>query len=145
MEIAVGYLAAYAWRKARRVAGRADAMVDEGLDAGMERLNVLVAARLGADPALTRLEVQAGSDLEAVTVPQRTLERVRLALLDEAEQDRDFAAAVQELVELLQTLEKQSGTQVGAVTASGDRAIGVDGGNTGIISSGDSAINVQRR
>ena len=146
IEIAVGYLAAYAWRKARRVAGRADEIVDEGLDAGMDRLQGLVESRLGADDrALKQLQAQSGADLDAVAVPERTLERVRLALLDEVETDPGFGTQLQELVERLQALEKRSGTQVASVTASGQRAIAVGGDNPGIVSSGDGAVNIQRR
>jgi hypothetical protein len=146
LEIVVGYLAAYAWRKARRVAGRVDEMVDEGLDAGLDRLGELVESRLGEDPGLRRLQEQAGSDLDAVAVPQRTMERVRLALLDEVETDPGFGGELQRLVQRLQELEQHSGTQLGAVTvvtASGQRAVAVGGDNRGIISSGDGATNTQ--
>jgi hypothetical protein len=145
VEIAVAYLAAYAWRKARRVAGRADALVDQGLDAGMGRLHGMVEARLGADPAWRQLEAQAGSDLEAVAVPTRTIERVRLALADEVEDDPGFGTDLQELVERLQVLEEQSGTRVVSVTASGQGATAVGGDSSGITSTGDGAVNIQGR
>lgn len=145
VEIVVGYLAAYAWRKARRVAGRADAVVDQGLDAGMDRLHGMVAGRLGLDPAWQQLEAQAGSDLEAVAVSERTIERVRLALLDEVEKDPGFGTGLEELVARLQVLEEQSGTGVTSVTASGERAIAVGSDSSGITSTGDGAVNIQRR
>ena len=145
IEVVVGYLAAYAWRKARRIAGRADAVVDQGLDAGMDRLHEMVADKLGLDPALQQLETQAGSDLEAVKVPERTIERVRLALLDEVEKDPGFGTGLEELVARLQVLEEKSGTRVTSVTASGKRAIAVGGDNSGITSTGDGAVNIQRQ
>jgi hypothetical protein len=145
VEIAVAYLVAYAWRKARRVAGRADDLVDQGLDAGMDRLHGMVAARLGPDPAWKQLEAQAGSDLDTVAVAQRTMERVRLALEDEAERDPGFGTGLDELVARLQVLEEKSGTRVVSVTASGDRAVAIGGDNSGIIAAGDGAVNVQRR
>lgn len=145
IEVVVGYLAAYAWRKARRIAGRADAVVDQGLDAGMDRLHEMVAGKLGLDPAWQQLESQAGSDLEAVKVPERTSERVRLALLDEVEKDPGFGTGLEELVARLQVLEEQSGTGVTSVMASGERAIATGGDNTGIASAGDGAVNIQRR
>jgi hypothetical protein len=52
IEVAIGYMFAWAIRKAGRVAGRADAEVDRGLDAGMDRLHDLVGRRLGQDPVL---------------------------------------------------------------------------------------------
>jgi hypothetical protein len=145
VEVVVGYLVAYAWRKARRIAGRADAVVDQGLDAGMDRLHGMVAGRLGLDPAWQQLEAQAGSDLEAVAVSERTIERVRLALLDEVEKDPGFGTGLEELVARLQVLEEQSGTGVTSVTASGERAIAIGGDNSGITSAGDGAVNIQRR
>jgi hypothetical protein len=145
VEIAVAYLVAYAWRKARRVAGRADDLVDKGLDAGMDHLHELVEARLGPDPALQQLDAQASSDLDAVAVPQRTIDRVRLALEDEVEKDPGFGTGLHELVARLQVLEEKSGTKVVAVTASGDRAVAVGGDNSGITSTGDGAVNIQRR
>ena len=61
VELVVGYLIGWAVRKARRVAGRADAEVDPVLDAGMERLHQVVAARLGTDPAREQAMGQAAS------------------------------------------------------------------------------------
>lgn len=145
VEIAVGWLAAYAWRKARRVAGRADEIVDEGLDAGMGRLHDMVEAKLGAYPALEQLEAQAGSDLDTVSVSERTIERVRLALLDEVENDPGFGTQLQEVIDQLQALQEQSGTRVVTVTASGYRAAAVGGDSSGITSTGDGAVNIQRR
>ena len=145
IEVVVGYLAAYAWRKARRIAGRADAVVDQGLDAGMDRLHEMVADKLGLDPAWQQLETQAGSDLDAVAVSERTIERVRLALLDEVEKDPGFGTALEELAARLQVLEEHPGTRVTSVTASGERAIAVGGDNSGITSTGDGAVNIQRR
>lgn len=107
VEIAVGYLAVYAWRKARRVAGRADEIIDEGLDAGLDRLQALIEDRLGADdPVLKKLQAQAGANLDTIAVTPRTRERIRLALEDEAEVDPGFGAQLQEVVDRLQTLEE---------------------------------------
>jgi hypothetical protein len=145
VEIVVAYLVAYAWRKARRVAGRADDLVDQGLDAGMDRLHAMVEAKLGPDPALQQLEAQAGSDLDTIAVPQRTIDRVRLALEDEAEKDPGFGAGLDELVARLQVLEQQSGASVVSITASGEGAVAVGGDSSGITSTGDGAVNIQRR
>ena len=58
LELVVGYLAAWAVRKARRVGRHADAKVDRALDAGLRRLHELVAGQIGADPALLKLETE---------------------------------------------------------------------------------------
>ena len=78
MEIAVGYVFAWAVRKAKRVAGRADAEVDRTLDAGIDRLHDLVSRQLGEDPALKKLaeEAEAGQDKPS----DRTRRRVQDAL-----------------------------------------------------------------
>ena len=44
--VAVGYVIAWAVRKARRVGGRLDSEVDEVIDAGLDRLHEVVAAKL---------------------------------------------------------------------------------------------------
>lgn len=97
VELAVGYLIAWAVGKARRVAGRVDAEVDAALDAGMDRLHEVVLARLGADPALEQAVTEAASgDPEAVS--DRTRAQLNLALEEAAEQDPAFASALDEAV-----------------------------------------------
>ncbi|SEG57145.1 hypothetical protein SAMN05216223_106321 [Actinacidiphila yanglinensis] len=59
VDVAVGYVFAWLVRKARRVGGRADADVDRGLDAAMNRLHDPVSRKLGADPALERAAEEA--------------------------------------------------------------------------------------
>ncbi|MGW7386872.1 hypothetical protein [Streptomyces sp. NPDC054794] len=94
----------FAWlvRKARRVAGRADAEVDQAVDAGMDRLHELVSFRLGADSALDRARVEAGEGREELS--ERTRRRLTDALEDAAERDAEFAAALERLVEQLESL-----------------------------------------
>lgn len=132
VEIAVGYVFAWAVRKARRVAGRADAEVDRGLDAGMDRLHELVSSRLGQDPALVRAreEAEAGRD----ELSERTRRRLTDSLEDAIERDTVFADAVEELVRELQAAAAAGG---GGVSASVDgQAIG---GNVNIRAEGGSA------
>jgi hypothetical protein len=145
IEFVVGCLAAWAWRKARRVAGRADAEVDQALDAGLDRLHDLVAARLGGEPALSRLESEAASGGDAPGVRSRTGERVRLALEDAAEADEAFADRLAELAEQLRAAESRPGGWGVAVSASGPRAVAAGGDVSGIASSGEGAVNIQRR
>ena len=96
VELAVGYLFAWAVRKARRVAARADAEVDLALDAGMDRLHEVVHGKLGQDPALARAveEADAGQD----ELSERTRRRLTDALEDAAERDATFAGALREAV-----------------------------------------------
>lgn len=107
IEIAVGYLFAWAVRKARRVAGRADEEVDRALDAGVDRLHDLVTRKLGADPSLDRLTQEAASGQE--TPSERSWQRVLLALEDAAEGDASFAADLAQAVERLQALSPSTG------------------------------------
>ncbi|MGW9032043.1 hypothetical protein ACWGQ5_50260 [Streptomyces sp. NPDC055722] len=134
MEIAVGYVFAWLARKAQRVAGRADAEVDRGLDAGMGRLHDLVSRQLGQDPALLRAAEEAGEGREVLS--ERTQRRLTDSLEDAAERDAGFAEALANLVEELLAA-AASGSAGGGVSASGDgQAVG---GNAEIRAEGGSA------
>lgn len=95
IEVVVGFLAAWAVRKARRVGDQADAEVDRVLDTAMDRLHETVSRRLEGDPALRRLELEAS---EGIDNP-RTRQRVELALDEAAEQDTQFADTISVLAE----------------------------------------------
>lgn len=123
LEVAAGLAAGYVWRKMRRVAGRVDGEVDATLDAGVDRLHEVVVAKLGADTALVRLAEEARSGVEESS---RTLERVRLAIEDAAESDRDFGAVLTRLVADLQAMG-------GKTVVAGDGGAAV-GGNVAISS-----------
>ncbi|MFF4360227.1 hypothetical protein [Streptomyces sp. NPDC001604] len=123
IEVAVGYVFAYLVRKGKRVAGRADAEVDRGLDAGMDRLHDLVSTKLGKDPALERAveEAEAGQGEPS----ERTRRRLADSLEDAAERDPDFAQVLQELVEQLRATEKAAAAAHGGVSAFGSgQAVG---------------------
>jgi hypothetical protein len=96
VELVVGYLVGWAVRKARRVTGRADADVNQVLDAGMDRLHEVVVSRLGRDPALEQTLTEAASGEEAVS--DRTRMRLRLALEEATEQDPNFQRALDDAV-----------------------------------------------
>jgi hypothetical protein len=142
LELVVGWLAAYAWGKARLVAGRADAEVNRTLGAGMDRLHDLISTKLGADPALARLEAEAGRDVATVTevvVNDRTRQRVQLSLDEATESDPGFAADLAALIaELRQTGHQAAAASVtashtGQATALGGVAIsGAVGGNVSV-------------
>jgi hypothetical protein len=91
VELVVGYLIAWAVRKAKRVGARADQKVDQALDAGMDRLHELVAAKLADEPALRQLEAEA---IESNDARERTRKRVQLALDEAVDTDTEFADAL---------------------------------------------------
>lgn len=88
LDVVVGFLVAWAVAKARRVAQRADGVVDEVLDAGVDRVREVVSAKLGEDPSLERLQIEA---TESGEVSERTRARVTLALEEAVERDPRFA------------------------------------------------------
>lgn len=102
IEIAIGYLFAWAVRKAQRVAGQADDEVDRALDVGMVRLHDVVGRKLGDDPALQRLTEEAEGGRESLS--DRTRERVLLALEAADETDDGFAADLEQAVAHLRSL-----------------------------------------
>ncbi|WP_404867774.1 hypothetical protein ACI1MP_04580 [Kitasatospora griseola] len=113
VEIAVGYVFAWAVRKARLVAGRADGEVDRVLETGMDRVHDLVTTKLGQDPALTKAVAEAGA--ETAVLSANTRQWLALSLNDRAEQDPQFAAALLAAVQAVQNAERSAG-----VSASGD-------------------------
>ncbi|MFJ8440689.1 hypothetical protein [Kitasatospora griseola] len=113
VEIAVGYVFAWAVRKARLVAGRADGEVDRALETGMDRVHDLVTTKLGPDPALTRVAAEAGA--ETARLSDNTRQWLALSLNSTAEQDPQFAAALLAAVQAVQNAERSAGA-----SASGD-------------------------
>jgi hypothetical protein len=114
-ELVVEWLGAWAWGKARRLAGRADAEVDRMIDAGLDQLREVVVTKLGDDPALARLDEEAGQDPESVSTSPRTRQRVQLALEEAADGDPEFAAQVHDAVALLRGAGAPSVSEVAAI------------------------------
>jgi hypothetical protein len=112
LEVVVGFLVAWVVRKANRVGQRADEIADEALDAGLDRVHALVSAKLGTDPALERLELEAGDTGEVGT---RTQARVRMALEEAVEEDATFAAELDQAVRAVPS-QAQAGAQGVAIT-----------------------------
>ncbi|MFI5884676.1 hypothetical protein [Streptomyces sp. NPDC051554] len=111
VEIAVGYVFAWLVGKARRVAGRADAEVDRGMDAGMDRLHDLVSRKLGQDPVLERAQEEAETGQAELT--ERTRRRLTDSLEDAVERDGQFAAALEQLVEQLRAMDTSAEAPAG--------------------------------
>lgn len=117
--LVAGYLIAWAWRKARRVGAGVDREVDQVLDVGLDRLHGLVSAKLGPDPALEKLQAEAMATGEA---SERTQRRVKDAIVEAAEEDSEFAAALEAiLAELAQS------AQAAGVISYGERSAAVGG------------------
>jgi hypothetical protein len=76
--VVAGYVIAWAVRKARRAAGRVDAEVDAVIDAGLDKLHDVVAAKLGAHPALDDLTEESASGEGQVS--ELTRQQVELAV-----------------------------------------------------------------
>jgi hypothetical protein len=130
VEIVVGYVFAWAVRKARRVAGRADAEVDLALDGAMDRVHGVVARRLGDDPELERLEAEAAAGQEEPSALTR--QRVEAALSRAAEQDTGFAEALEEAVSAVQEAARAAGGAVAGaygLAVGGDLSVKAEGGS----------------
>jgi|SRR5882757_6235513 len=134
-ELAVGYVVAWAVRKARRVAGAADEVVDQALDSAVDRVHDLVAERLGGERALARVEEEAAAGSGELSEQSRQF--LLLALEDEAGRDAAFARDLKQAVAAVR--EAQAGGA--SVLASGD-GIAV-GGNVDIKAEGGSAAAVR--
>jgi len=117
--LVTGYLIAWAWRKARRVGAGLDKEVDQAVDAGLDRLHDLVSAKLGADPALEKLQGEAAATGGAT---DRTQRRVEDAVAEAAEEDTTFAGALEAILGELAVSAPAAG-----VIAGGDRSAAVGG------------------
>ncbi|WP_405992295.1 hypothetical protein [Streptomyces sp. NBC_00986] len=130
VEIAIGYVFAWAVRKARRVAGRADAEVDLALDGAMDRVHGVVARRLGDDSELERLEAEAAAGQEEPSALTR--QRVEAAVSRAVEQDAGFARDLDEAVAAVQEAARAAGGAVAGaygLAVGGDLSVTAEGGS----------------
>jgi hypothetical protein len=97
-EVVAGYVIAWAMRKVRRAGGRLDAEVDVVIDAGLDRLHEVVAAKLGAHLVLAQL---ANETTETGQVSELTRQQLELAITAAARKDEAFGQAVSGLVDQL--------------------------------------------
>jgi hypothetical protein len=114
IELVVGYLAAWAVRKLKRVGQAADAEVDRALDAALEKVHDVVTAKLAGDPALAKLEASPAQ------VTELTSRRVADAITAATQDDQDFAEQLSAAIQAARV----------AVTAAGGLgvAFATDGG-----------------
>ncbi|MFK4223424.1 hypothetical protein [Streptomyces sp. NPDC019890] len=121
VEIAIGYVFAWAVRKARRVAGRADAEVDLALDGAMDRVHGVVVRRLGDDAELERLEAEAAAGQDEPSALTR--HRVGQVVSAAVEEDPGFARELEAAVTAVQEAARAAGS---AVAGSYGLAVGGD-------------------
>jgi hypothetical protein len=130
VEIAIGYVFAWAVSKARRVAGRADAEVDLALDGAMDRVHGMVARRLGNDPELERLEAEAAAGQDEPSALTR--QRVEDAVSRAADEDAGFARELAEAVSAVQEAARAAGSTVAGaygLAVGGDLSVKAEGGS----------------
>lgn len=101
MEFVIGLVAMWAIAKARRVAVRADGVVDQALDAAVDRVGELVTSRLAGDSAVAQLEAEAADNGE---VSARTRQRVQLAVEDAVEKSPEFGRELEAAVAAATTM-----------------------------------------
>lgn len=129
--VVVGYMVAWAVRKARRVGSRLDVEADGVIDAALDRLHEAVEAKLGGHPALAELveEAEAAGDGE---VSNLTRQQVELALAAAARKDDAFGQVMTELVAHMREAEEGTGTRViagsGSAVFTGNAEVKAEGG-----------------
>ena len=129
VEIAIGYVFAWAVQKARRVAGRADAEVDLALDGAVDRVRGVVARRLGNDPELERLEAEAAAGQDEPSALTR--QRVEDAVSRAADEDAGFARELDDAVSAVQEAARAAGSVVAGAyvhPGSGVLTVNAEGG-----------------
>jgi hypothetical protein len=131
VEVVLAALVAWAVGKARRAGKVLDGVADEVVDAGAARardkVREVVLGKLGADPAVRKLEAEV---VETGTVSERTRRRVTDAVEDAAESDETFAAqlrtALAEAQQHSGPVATHGGTAVaGTATATGQGSIAI--------------------
>jgi hypothetical protein len=130
--VVAGYVIAWAVRKAKRAGGRLDVETDGVIDAGLDRLHEVVAARLAGHPVLAELVEEAEAAGDGGVVSDLTRQQVELALAAAARKDNAFGQVVTELVARLREAERVTGTSVvaapGSVVFTGDVEVKAEGG-----------------
>lgn len=116
--VATAYIIAWAVRKGGRIGRRLDAEADGVIDANLDRLHELVAAKLVHHPVLEELEDEAATG--SGEVGELTRQQVELAITAAAGKDDAFGQAIAELIAKLHDAEQASG---GSVIASPGAAV----------------------
>jgi hypothetical protein len=104
--VVAGYVIAWAVRKARRAAGRLDRETDGVIDASLDRLHEVVAAKLGGHPVLAEIVEEAEATGDGGGVSDLTRQEAVRAIANAAEEDDGFGQVVKELVFRLRQAEQ---------------------------------------
>jgi hypothetical protein len=139
--VVAGYVIAWALRKVRRVGSRLDAEADSAIDAGLDKLHEVVAAKLGTHPALDDLNEEAAD--EDGQVSELTRQQVELAITAAARKDDGFGQTVSDLTARIKAAEQRAGVSV--LTGAGGRVFTGDAhadANNGAIAFGQVGGNV---
>ena len=126
LELVAGYLVAWGVRKLRRVGTRLDEETDEVIDAGLDRLHDAISAKLGADPALGKLEDEVSQGLEP---SDRTLLRIQDAVEEAAEGDPEFGVTIEALIARLEEV-RDGAPSVAGIDLRGAKGVQVGNFNT---------------
>ena len=126
LELVAGYLVAWGVRKLRRVGTRLDEETDEVIDAGLNRLHDAISAKLGADPALGKLEDEVSQGLEP---SDRTLRRIQDAVEEAAEGDPEFGVMIEALIARLEEA-RDGAPSVAGIDLRGAKGVQVGNFNT---------------
>lgn len=126
LELVAGYLVAWGVRKLRRVGRRLDEETDEVIDAGLDRLHDAIAAKLGADPALGKLEDEVSQGLEP---NDRTLRRIQDAVEEAVEGDPEFGVTIEALIARLEEV-RDGAPSVAGIDLRGAKGVQVGNFNT---------------
>lgn len=134
--VVAGYVIAWAVRKVRRVGGRLDAEADGVIDASLDRLHEVVAAKLAGHPVLAELVEEAEAAGNGGGVSDLTRQQAELALAAAARKDDAFGQAVTELVARLREAEQAAGRPVitgpGSVVFTGNAEAKAESGGIAI-------------
>ncbi|MFE6056853.1 hypothetical protein ACFQ6N_39460 [Kitasatospora sp. NPDC056446] len=134
VEVAVGYVFAWAVRKARLIAGRADGEVDRALEAGMDHVHDVVSRKLGQDPALEQTVEEAGEGQGQLS--DNTRQWLEASLNNAARKDAEFAAALKAAVEQAQAVERAAAgvsANGGSIGIGGDAHVHAEGGSVAAV------------
>jgi len=126
LELVAGYLVAWGVRKLTRAGKRLDEETDEVIDAGLDRLHEVIAAKLSADPALGKLESEVSQGLEP---SDRTLRRVQDAVEEAVAEDPEFGATIEALLAKLEEARNGAPSIVG-IDLRGAKGVQVGNFNT---------------
>ena len=127
MEVVVGFLIAWAAGRARRVGRRINGLTDQALDHAVDQVWLVIAAKLGADPAIQRLVTEARETGDASVEIRADAARV---LQQTADGDPEFAARLRSAASAADSetgrnnwTGTNSGVTFGSVTAGGSVTI----------------------